>query len=101
MISYRRITVAAGHRMPRVQRSPLEEEVHVSPASMTQKYSTLSPSLAVGIDEPDRNLALETVPLPEAPAIAGRHWGGIRDQDQGGRAAVHALRSFLQTVHFN
>ena len=35
----------------RVQRPPLEEEVHVSPASMTQKYSTISPSLAVGNDD--------------------------------------------------
>src|SRR6478752_3307740 len=80
MISNRRITAAAGHRMPRVQRSPLEEEVHVSPASMTQKYSTLSPSLAVGIDEPDRNLALELVRVTEAAAIAGGHWVGFGDK---------------------
>ena len=51
----------------RVQRPPLEEEVHVSPAPMSQKYSTISAALAVGDDEPDRNLALELVRLPRRP----------------------------------
>ncbi|MDZ4092767.1 MAG: class II fructose-bisphosphatase, partial [Arthrobacter sp.] len=68
---------------------------------MTQKYSTLSPSLAVGIDEPDRNLALELVRVTEAAAIAGGHWVGFGDKNKADGAAVDAMRSFLQTVHFN
>jgi fructose-1,6-bisphosphatase II len=38
---------------------------------MTQKYSTISPCLAVGNDEPDLNLALEHVRVTEAAAISG------------------------------
>ena len=68
---------------------------------MSQKYSTLSPSLAVGIDEPDRNLALELVRVTEAAAIAGGHWVGFGDKNKADGAAVDAMRSFLQTVHFN
>src|SRR5688500_5899028 len=68
---------------------------------MTQKYSTISPSLAVGNDEPDRNLALELVRVTEAAAIAGGHWVGFGDKNTADGAAVDAMRSFLQTVHFN
>jgi fructose-1,6-bisphosphatase II len=68
---------------------------------MTQKYSTLSPSLAVGTDEPDRNLALELVRVTEAAAIAGGHWVGFGDKNKADGAAVDAMRSFLHTVHFN
>lgn len=85
----------------RVLRSPLKEEVHVSPASMIQQYSTLSPSLAVRLDEPDRNLALELVRVTEAAAIAGGHWVGFGDKNKADGAAVDAMRSFLHTVHFN
>src|SRR5213076_1515814 len=67
----------------------------------SQKYSTISPSLAVGTDEPDRNLALELVRVTEAPAIAGGHWVGFGDKNKADGAAVDAMRSFLQTVHFN
>ena len=73
----------------------------MSPAPMTQQYSTISPSLAVGIDEPDRNLALELVRVTEAAAIAGGHWVGFGDKNKADGAAVDAMRSFLQTVHFN
>ncbi len=73
----------------------------MTPAPMSQKYSTLSPSLAVGIDEPDRNLALELVRVTEAAAIAGGHWVGFGDKNKADGAAVDAMRSFLQTVHFN
>src|SRR5215217_544886 len=68
---------------------------------MTQKYSTISPSLAVGHDEPDHNLALELVRVSEAAAIAGGHWVGFGDKNTADGAAVDAMRSFLQTVHFN
>ncbi|MDP9934622.1 fructose-1,6-bisphosphatase II [Paenarthrobacter nicotinovorans] len=73
----------------------------MSPAPMTQQYSTISPSLAVGIDEPDRNLALELVRVTEAAAIAGGHWVGFGDKNKADGAAVDAMRSFLHTVHFN
>ena len=67
----------------------------MSPAPMTQQYSTISPSLAVGIDEPDRNLALELVRVTEAAAIAGGHWVGFGDKNKADGAAVDAMRSFL------
>ena len=65
------------------------------------QYSTLSTSLAVGDDEPDRNLALELVRVTEAAAIAGGHWVGFGDKNLADGAAVDAMRSLLQTVHFN
>ncbi len=65
------------------------------------QYSTLSPALAVGDDEPDRNLALELVRVTEAAAIAGGHWVGFGDKNLADGAAVDAMRSLLQTVHFN
>ncbi|BAS13446.1 fructose-1,6-bisphosphatase class 2 [Arthrobacter sp. Hiyo8] len=73
----------------------------MSPAPMSQKYSTISPALAVGTDEPDRNLALELVRVTEAAAIAGGHWVGFGDKNKADGAAVDAMRSFLHTVHFN
>ncbi|GAB3521416.1 class II fructose-bisphosphatase [Arthrobacter monumenti] len=65
------------------------------------QYSTLSKSLAVGDDEPDRNLALELVRVTEAAAIAGGHWVGFGDKNTADGAAVDAMRSLLSTVRFN
>jgi fructose-1,6-bisphosphatase II len=73
----------------------------VSPKAQNAQYSTLSPALAVGDDEPDRNLALELVRVTEAAAIAGGHWVGFGDKLLADGAAVDAMRSLLQTVHFN
>lgn len=64
-------------------------------------YSQLSASLAVGEDEPDRNLALELVRVTEAAAIAGGEWIGLGDKNKADGAAVDAMRSFLGTVRFN
>ena len=64
-------------------------------------YSQLSRSLAVGDDEPDRNLALELVRVTEAAAIAGGHWVGFGEKNLADGAAVDAMRSLLSTVHFN
>ena len=55
----------------------------------------------MGDDEPDRNLALELVRVTEAAAIAGGHWVGFGDKNLADGAAVDAMRSLLQTVHFN
>ncbi len=80
---------------------PLEDEVlHVSDVSANQ-YSTLSKALAVGDDEPDRNLALELVRVTQAAAIAGGHWVGFGDKNSADGAAVDAMRSLLSTVRFN
>ena len=65
------------------------------------QYSTLSPALAVGDSEPDRNLALELVRVTEAAAIAGGHWVGFGDKNAADGAAVDAMRSLISTVHFN
>lgn len=64
-------------------------------------YSQLSRSLAVGDDEPDRNLALELVRVTEAAAIAGGHWVGFGEKNLADGAAVDAMRALLATVHFN
>lgn len=64
-------------------------------------YSTLSRSLALGDDEPDRNLALELVRVTEAAAIAGGAWVGLGDKNGADGAAVDAMRSLLSTVRFN
>lgn len=73
----------------------------VLPEEYSSTYSTLSPSLAVDNDGPDRNLALELVRVTEAAAIAGGHWVGFGDKNKADGAAVDAMRSFLHTVHFN
>jgi fructose-1,6-bisphosphatase II len=70
-------------------------------SASTNQYSTLSKSLAVGDDEPDRNLALELVRVTEAAAIAGGHWVGFGDKNSADGAAVDAMRSLLSTVRFN
>ncbi|MDN4612530.1 class II fructose-bisphosphatase [Arthrobacter burdickii] len=75
--------------------------IDVSQNAKNAQYSTLSPALAVGDDEPDRNLALELVRVTEAAAIAGGHWVGFGDKNLADGAAVDAMRSLLQTVHFN
>ncbi|MEG9247376.1 class II fructose-bisphosphatase [Arthrobacter sp. Soc17.1.1.1] len=75
--------------------------IDVSQNASNAQYSTLSPALAVGDDEPDRNLALELVRVTEAAAIAGGHWVGFGDKNLADGAAVDAMRSLLQTVHFN
>lgn len=69
--------------------------------SAENSYSTISSALAVSDTEPDRNLALELVRVTEAAAIAGGHWVGFGDKNRADGAAVDAMRSFLQTVHFN
>ncbi|UWX97931.1 class II fructose-bisphosphatase [Arthrobacter zhaoxinii] len=69
--------------------------------SQGAQYSTLSPNLAVGDSEPDRNLALELVRVTEAAAIAGGHWVGFGDKNAADGAAVDAMRSLISTVSFN
>ncbi len=66
-----------------------------------EMYSHLSPRLAVGDSEPDRNLALELVRVTEAAAIAGGAWVGRGDKNSADGAAVDAMRSLLDTVNLN
>jgi fructose-1,6-bisphosphatase II len=61
--------------------------IDVSQNAKNAQYSTLSPALAVGDDEPDRNLALELVRVTEAAAIAGGHWVGFGDKNLADGAA--------------
>lgn len=65
------------------------------------QYATLSTSLAVNDDEPDRNLAMELVRVTEAAAIAGGRWTGLGDKLAADGAAVDAMRSVLSSVRFN
>jgi fructose-1,6-bisphosphatase II len=85
----------------RAAEPPSTMRIDVSQNATNAQYSTLSPALAVGDDEPDRNLALELVRVTEAAAIAGGHWVGFGDKNLADGAAVDAMRSLLQTVHFN
>ncbi|GAA4914767.1 class II fructose-bisphosphatase [Nesterenkonia rhizosphaerae] len=66
-----------------------------------QSFAQLSPRLAVGDSEPDRNLALELVRVTEAAAIAGGAWVGRGDKNGADGAAVDAMRSLLDTVNLN
>lgn len=68
---------------------------------MTTDHTQLSPALAVGDTEPDRNLALELVRVTEAAAIAAGHWVGNGDKNAADGAAVDAMRSLLSTVNLN
>jgi fructose-1,6-bisphosphatase II len=79
----------------------LEDEVEVSHEAQADPFSNFPPSMRVGDNEPDRNLALELVRVTEAAAIAGGHWVGYGDKNGADGAAVDAMRSFLSTVSFN
>ncbi|WP_150462718.1 class II fructose-bisphosphatase [Nesterenkonia ebinurensis] len=70
-------------------------------AHQDDDFSHLNPRLAVGDDEPDRNLALELVRVTEAAAIAGGAWVGKGDKNGADGAAVDAMRSLLDTVNLN
>src|SRR6478672_1675555 len=56
------------------------------------------PELAVGKEEPDRNLALELVRVTEAAAMAAARWVGRGDKNGGDGAAVDAMRKLIGTV---
>ena len=47
---------------------------------------------------PDRNLAMETVRVTEAAALAAARHMGLGDKEAGDQAAVDAMRSVLKTV---
>lgn len=79
-----------------------DNDVKLSKGSLvTTDHSQLSPALAVGDTEPDRNLALELVRVTEAAAIAAGHWVGNGDKNAADGAAVDAMRSILDTVNLN
>ncbi|MFB9375635.1 class II fructose-bisphosphatase [Kineococcus gynurae] len=69
---------------------------------MSQPTSTsLPPSLSVGQEAPDRNLALELVRVTEAAAMAGGRWVGRGDKNRADGAAVNAMRVLIGTVSMN
>ncbi|PPK98875.1 fructose-1,6-bisphosphatase II [Kineococcus xinjiangensis] len=61
----------------------------------------LPPSLAVGREAPDRNLALELVRVTEAAAMAAGRWVGRGDKNRADGAAVNAMRTLIGTVSMN
>jgi fructose-1,6-bisphosphatase II len=58
----------------------------------------LPSSLRVGVEAPDRNLALELVRVTEAAAMAAGRWVGRGDKNGGDQAAVDAMRKLVGTV---
>jgi fructose-1,6-bisphosphatase II len=58
----------------------------------------LPSSLRVGVEAPDRNLALELVRDTEAAAMAGGRWVGRGDKNGADGAAVEAMRALISTV---
>lgn len=76
----------------------MTEKTH---AQQDSEYLHLHPRLAVGDDEPDRNLAMELVRVTEAAAIAGGAWVGRGGKNNADGAAVDAMRSLLGTVNLN
>ena len=61
----------------------------------------LPSSLRVGVEAPDRNLALELVRVTEAAAMAGGRWVGRGDKNGADGAAVEAMRALINTVSMN
>ena len=59
---------------------------------------SLPPELAVSVEAPDRNLALELVRVTEAAAMAAGRWVGRGDKNGGDGAAVDAMRLLIGTV---
>ena len=62
---------------------------------------SLPPELAVAVEAPDRNLALELVRVTEAAAIHAVPFIGRGDKLGADGAAVDAMRTFLGTVNFD
>jgi fructose-1,6-bisphosphatase II len=58
----------------------------------------MPPALAVSVEAPDRNLALELVRVTEAAAMAAGRWVGRGDKNRGDGAAVDAMRKLIGTV---
>ncbi|RKS80670.1 fructose-1,6-bisphosphatase II [Motilibacter peucedani] len=56
------------------------------------------PTLRVGAEAPDRNLALELVRVTEAAAMAAGRWVGRGDKNGADGAAVNAMRQLITTV---
>ncbi len=52
-------------------------------------------------DKPDRNLAMELVRVTEAAALSAARYMGLGDKKSGDKAAVDAMRAFLQTVEMD
>src|SRR6201987_6438629 len=50
---------------------------------------------------PDRNLALELARVTEAGAMAAARWVGRGDKNGADGAAVHAMRTLINTVSMN
>src|SRR4029079_12036894 len=61
----------------------------------------LPSSLRVGVEAPDRNLALELVRVTEAAAMAGGGWVGRGDKNGADGVAVNAMRHLIGTVSMN
>ena len=59
---------------------------------------SLPPELAVAVEAPDRNLALELVRVTEAAALAASRWMGRGDKNGADGAAVDAMRLTLGGV---
>jgi fructose-1,6-bisphosphatase II len=60
--------------------------------------SNVPPELAVPVQAPDRNLAMEIVRVTEAAAMAAGRWVGRGDKNGGDGAAVDAMRALIGTV---
>ena len=60
--------------------------------------SVLPPTLRVGAEAPDRNLALELVRVTEAAALAAGRWVGRGDKNGADGAAVNAMRQLITSV---
>jgi fructose-1,6-bisphosphatase II len=72
-------------------------------APMTDDLSFDAPgglpsALAVGKEQPDRNLALELVRVTEAAAMAASRWVGKGNKNRADGAAVRAMRQLITTV---
>ena len=63
--------------------------------------SAVPPSLSVGPQSPDRNLALELVRVTEAAAMAAGRWVGKGDKNGADAVAVNAMRVLISSIGMN
>jgi fructose-1,6-bisphosphatase II len=63
--------------------------------------ATVPDPFRVGVEAPDRNLALELVRVTEAAAMAAGRWVGRGDKNGADQAAVNAMRQLVSTVSMN
>src|SRR6202046_5259845 len=71
---------------------------HTSVPGHPGRSNDIDPLPEPGKHAPDRNLALELARVPESAALASARWVGRGDKNGADGAAVHAMRTLINSV---